>query len=414
MVMQITDRNLLQVTKLSKGRTLACNQGYFGNKGDIYYAFINYPEQILMLTKTPPEKNHRTMFIREYGQKAGNQRSRVFTLCKEFCSALDVTPGVDFVTVREAMDGFAIQKSKEKEIAEFGTKTHRKALLSGEVRGHSKPYLYLTKEQKNAIGIGTHTTPVKMTVNIATGGYIRLSPLEEDDSTLPTYVELKSLLGDSLFKKEFTCKYNFCMCLNFPAPIRKAMDINHGDIMPVYIEDGSVVIERKGVTCDVCGRNINARKEKATFTRVCKPCIKATEKESSAASETATPLQGCGLSNKSTNALLRMGLRTVEDLADLDLEKFAMQKAVGAKTVAEVKAFMNFPAKNSNSKIKANTTPLCATSLSMRVISILLSKNLRTVSDLATVDFEDLAKTNGAGKKVMKELNQFIEDLAKN
>ena len=426
-MMDILERNLLQVTKLSKARTLACNQEFFGEKGDIYYAYMKKPEKILILSKMPPDDTCDTVFVKEYGQKAGNQRGHVFTLCKEFCEALGVMPGTDYCTIREVMDGFAIQKSTQKEALDFGTKEHRKALVSGEVRGGSKPVLYLTREQKDAIGIGTHTTPIKMTVNTATGGYIRLSPLKESDEKLPTYMQLKSFFGKDLFNKEFSCKYNFPMCINFPAPIRKAFDIKSGDIMPVYIEGNSVVIERKEMSCSACGRKLKARTEKAALIRVCEPCSKAVSKtkeyhmkeateisqnesnwiagaiktRNELAAKLSISLEKSGLTEKTVEGLKRLGLHTVEDLADLDLEMFSL------KVAEELRIFLNGEKKNDHPEIGPSTS-LQDCGLSHRTRIGLFRMGFHTVADLANFDLVVFASQRNIGAKSIAEMKEFL------
>ena len=150
------------------------------------------------------------------------------------------------------------------------------------------------------------------------------------------------------------------------------------------------------------------------------------------------PLDNLGLSGRTRNVLLRLGIRTLDDLRAVSIEELAQQRNIGLFVISEIKRVLSEnesdlasdtdePLKKEiNTKSPAEATyseeqidemkqySITELKLSQRASKPLLSSHYETMDSLASLETEDLRKLKGLGPKAIEEIiikrDNWLED----
>lgn len=268
------DTSLLQVTKLSHSRTIACNQAYFDD-AEYYYVYLSGKNIHLAIEPPVPEPDE---CYRRKCVTSGRtvQQNRVICIPSALTRKLNWVPGKHHISVRRRKNKFILSKATKAEIETYGTKTPKKAAVSGEVRNGR--YIFFTNEEKKLLGISSQSYLqgyyLKVTFNIATAAYITAEKISDEElHSLPTLSEFLRQNGKSAVRQgTLTYKYKYPQSFLLPAAFVKSCGLKSGDVLPSTIVDNKIIFEAPGKLCSFCGKPLDFKTQPKHQLCVCKSC----------------------------------------------------------------------------------------------------------------------------------------------
>lgn len=113
----------------------------------------------------------------------------------------------------------------------------------------------------------------------------------------------------------------------------------------------------------------------------------------------------CNFNARITRALLRAGIRTVDELRELDADSIANVRNLGKKSVNEIIEFL----KSDESGYTGDNRPIEDCGLSMRLISCLRSAGIDTIDELGRTSMDRLSHIRHINSKDISELRKILE-----
>lgn len=112
----------------------------------------------------------------------------------------------------------------------------------------------------------------------------------------------------------------------------------------------------------------------------------------------------CNFNMRITNALLRAGIRTVDELRELDAYSIAKIRNLGKKSVDEIIKFL----KSDKSDYTGDSRPIEDCDISMRLISCLRRAGIDTMDELKKTSLERLSHIRNISNKDIAELRKMV------
>lgn len=184
------------------------------------------------------------------------------------------------VAIEEREDGtYLIRRAEDKEL-DMLTKI---SPITREGIVHGKRYLYLTKRQKEALGIGSELyktgVDMKFTIDMVDKHVIVVEPLtKEEAETLPTLGQVTAIAGSTRksskpYQSTIVCQRHLSGPIILPNIFCTKYDIQKNDTLRTELHDGKLYIYGRP-HCDVC--NSTDPKETVTVS-ICGECANVEE-----------------------------------------------------------------------------------------------------------------------------------------
>lgn len=139
-------------------------------------------------------------------------------------------------------------------------------------------YLYLTKEQRMALGFKEkffiEGYMVKMTIDLQGESALSYTlASEEDKKHIPTFSDaLRDIGRKSFYTKKRTVLTNVCNCIILPAAFSKQEGLGKDDFVRTVIQGRTLYVYGLTSTCDFTGIYINKKTDKDITVPVCNDC----------------------------------------------------------------------------------------------------------------------------------------------
>lgn len=130
-----------------------------------------------------------------------------------------------------------------------------------------------------------------------------------------------------------------------------------------------------------------------------------------------------GLSNRTKNVLLKMGVRSLSELEQVSLDDIFAQGGAGDKTIEEISQVKErikrgefsgitiTPSVSEEQLLEFEKYDLSSIKLSTRANNVLQSANIKTIKELVGLTIEDIMKMPNAGNKTVIELTNVVKDI---